>query len=223
MKPLNPFTMRTTILEHTFELMPDRALLWLDKNTLIVSDLHLGKSGHFRKSGIAAPNQINQTNIHRLESIVDRVQPDRLLILGDLFHSDMNREWLQFEEWRGGHAQLQITLVAGNHDTLHSSFYREAKLTVCHELEEENVRFVHDITNETFSGADFTFSGHIHPGVRLRGKGRQSLRLPCFYQTADTLILPAFGEFTGLYILPEKGAKYIYPIAENKVFQVSHV
>lgn len=215
--------MRTTILEHTFELMPERALHWLDENTLIVSDLHLGKSGHFRKSGIAAPHQINQTNIRRLESIVNRVKPDRLLILGDLFHSDVNREWFQFEDWRTEHSQLDIVLVAGNHDTLEPSFYYEAQLSVCYELREGNFRFIHDATNETVSGTDFIFSGHIHPGVRLRGKGRQSLRLPCFYQTEEKLILPAFGEFTGLYILPEKDAKCIYTIAENKIFQLSHV
>lgn len=215
--------MRTTILKHTFEFMPDRALHWLEENTLIVSDLHLGKSGHFRKSGIAAPSQINQTNISRLESIINNIQPDRLLILGDLFHSDINREWFQFEEWRTGYSQLDIILVAGNHDTLHSSFYDGAHLSVCNELNEGNFGFIHDISNEATSESDFLFSGHVHPGVRLKAKGRQSLRLPCFYQTSENLILPAFGEFTGLHILPEKEATHIYPIAENKVFQLSHV
>jgi len=213
--------MKITILGHTFELLPDRALHWLDENSLIVTDLHLGKSGHFRKSGIAAPHQINQTNIRRLESVVNRVQPDRLLILGDLFHSDVNQEWYQFEDWRSGHLQLDIVLVAGNHDTLHASFYKKAQLSVCHELKERNFKFIHDATNETLPEADFIFSGHVHPGIRLKGKGRQSLRLPCYYQTPGSLILPAFGEFTGLHILPDKEAECIYPIAENKVFQLN--
>jgi len=215
--------MRTTIFEHTFELLPDRAIHWLDENTLIVSDLHLGKSGHFRKSGIAAPQQINQTNIRRLESLINRVQPDRMLILGDLFHSDINREWFHFEDWRAGHNQLDIVLVAGNHDSLHSSFYDRANLRVCHQLKQQPFRFIHDSSGEPVTEFEFTFSGHIHPGVVIRGKGRQSVRLACFYKNARQLILPAFGEFTGLHILPDKEAESIYPIAENKVFQLNHV
>ena len=212
-----------TISEHTFELLPDRAVHWHDKNTLIISDLHLGKSGHFRKSGIAAPQLINQTNIRRLESVINRIEPDRLLILGDLFHSDVNREWFQFEDWRAGHSELDIVLVAGNHDSLHSSFYDRANLRVCHQLKQESFRFIHDLPDEPAPMDEFTFSGHLHPGIVIRGKGRQSVRLACFYKKTQQLILPAFGEFTGLYILSDKEAESIYPIAEDRVFQLNHV
>ena len=215
--------MKISILENTFELLPDRALYWIDEDTLIVTDLHLGKSGHFRKSGIAAPAQINQTNIRRLESIVSSSNPGRLLILGDLFHSDINREWFQFEEWRQTHSELEMILVAGNHDSLHPSFYDNADLHVCSELKEREFRFIHDSKDEDIDQSEFLFSGHIHPGVRIKGKGRQSLTLSCFYQMSQQMILPAFGEFTGLYILPEKEAEDIFPIAEGEIFQLNHV
>ena len=215
--------MTITILDHTFHLLPERALHWLDADTLIVTDLHLGKTGHFRKSGIAAPPQINQTNIYRLDSLVNRLKPNRLLILGDLFHSDINREWFQFEEWRGMYKQLDITLVSGNHDSLHSSFYNAAQLDVHDELFEENFHFIHNRPKNDPIIQKFIFSGHIHPGIKLKGKGRQSLRLPCFYQKKHQFIVPAFGEFTGLYLLPESDAEHIYPIADNEVFQLNHV
>jgi DNA ligase-associated metallophosphoesterase len=213
--------MTITILDHTFKLLPERALHWLDTSTLIVTDLHLGKSGHFRKSGIAAPQQINQANMRRLDALVNREQPDRLLILGDLFHSDVNREWFQFEEWRTAHNQLEITLIAGNHDSLHASFYSAVRLNVYDELIENNFRFIHDSSEKVFPSSEFIFTGHVHPGIKLKGKGRQSLRLPCFYQKTQQFILPAFGEFTGLYLLPEKDAELIYPIADSKVFQLN--
>lgn len=214
--------MTVTILNHTFDLLPERAMHWIDASTLIVTDLHLGKSGHFRKSGIPAPNQINQTNIRRLDSVIKRVQPDRLLILGDLFHSDINREWFQFEEWRNQHNQLDVTLITGNHDTLHSSFYSAADLKIHPELIEEKFQFIHNQIHDDIHETQFIFSGHIHPGLRLKGKGKQSLKLPCFYQKKQQFILPAFGEFTGLYVLPEKEAEHIYPIAGNKVYRFSH-
>jgi len=40
-------------------------------------------------------------------------------------------------------------------------------------------------------------AGHLHPVFHLHGKGRQSLRLPCFHSTEEMTILPAFGDFTG--------------------------
>jgi len=213
--------MTITILDHTFDLLPERTLYWTNTDTLIVSDLHLGKSGHFRKSGIAVPPQINQTNMRRLDSLVNQIRPDRLLILGDLFHSDVNREWFQFEEWCNAHKQLSIVLITGNHDTLHSSFYSEARLKVYDQLIEENFCFIHNNLKIDIPEPEFIFSGHIHPGIKLKGKGRQSLRLPCFYQKTQQFILPAFGEFTGLYLLPEKDAELIYPIADSKVFQLN--
>lgn len=213
--------MTVKIFSHTFKLLPERAIHWLDENTLIVTDLHLGKSGHFRKSGIPAPHQINQTNICRLDSLVKQFHPDRLLILGDLFHSDVNREWFQFEEWRKNHNQIAFSLVPGNHDTLHSSFYSAANMKIHSELVEENFRFVHNRPRYDILETEFIFSGHIHPGIKLTGKGRQSLRLPCFFQKRQQLVLPAFGEFTGLYLLPKEEAKHIYPVAENKVFQLN--
>ena len=62
-----------------------------------------------------------------------------------------------------------------------------------------------------------TISGHVHPGVRLRGVGRQSLSLPCFYATKNQLILPAFGSFTGKHILRPKSQDRIYAIAEGEL------
>ena len=44
----------------------------------------------------------------------------------------------------------------------------------------------------------YAVAGHIHPGVRLNGRGRDSLRLPCFWFTKTHAVLPAFGDFTGL-------------------------
>ena len=42
--------------------------------------------------------------------------------------------------------------------------------------------------------------GHLHPACRIHGRGRDSLRLPCFVSDGRQVILPAFGEFTGGWI-----------------------
>jgi DNA ligase-associated metallophosphoesterase len=200
------------------ELLPQKAILWKDTQTLILSDLHLGKAAHFRKSGIPAPEGINRKNIVRLDALLKDYTPRRLLILGDLFHSDANREWLDFEQFAHKWSAVEILLIRGNHDLLHSSFYDAAGITSLDSLEESGFLFLHDTDSATLETENsLTVSGHIHPGVRLRGKARQSLRFPCYLISSKKILLPAFGEFTGLHTIKAKQGETIYAIAENKV------
>jgi len=200
------------------ELLPEKAIFWKHAQTLIVSDLHLGKAGHFRKSGIPAPTGINQKNIVRLDALMQRFKPKRLLLLGDLFHSSANREWLEFERFTDKWSIVEKVLIRGNHDSLHSSFYDAAGITCIESLEESGFLFLHDADDDLPNNeSHITVSGHIHPGFTLRGKGRQSLRLPCFLISIKQILLPAFGEFTGLHTIKPKPDEKMYVVAENKV------
>jgi len=55
---------------------------------------------------------------------------------------------------------------------------------------------VHDAVEKPTNS--FIISGHIHPGVFIKGRGKQRIKLPCFQVTENQLILPAFSLFTGL-------------------------
>jgi len=205
----------------SLELLSQKVMFWKNTQTLIVSDLHLGKAAHFRKSGIPAPAGINQKNITRLDGLLQRLHPERLLILGDLFHSDANREWLEFEHFTEKWSSVDMLLIRGNHDSLHSSFYDAAGISCVGSLEEAGFLFLHD---EDDTPPDLenitTISGHIHPGFTLRGKGRQSLRLPCFLISSRKIYLPAFGEFTGLHTIKPKSGEQIYVIAEDRIIKL---
>ena len=214
-------TANITIRNQQLALLPQKALFWIEKKYLILSDLHLGKTGHFRKSGIAAPGKANLKNIERLSSLVNDIQPKKILFLGDLFHSSANREWFQFEEWRKTFPELSILLVTGNHDQLHSSFYQSADIEVIDRLELENFLFVHDASDLQKSSDTTIISGHIHPGVKLKGKGKQKLRLPCYSISDHQIILPAFGEFTGLHIIQPDENRKIFLIVENSVIDLN--
>jgi len=214
-------TANITIRNQKLALLPQKALFWPDKKYLILSDLHLGKTGHFRKSGIAAPGKANLKNIERLSNLVNNIQPKKILFLGDLFHSSANREWFQFEEWRKTFPELSILLVTGNHDQLHSSFYQSADIEVIDRLELENFLFVHDASDLQKSSDTTIISGHIHPGVKLKGKGKQKLRLPCYSISDHQIILPAFGEFTGLHIIQPDENRKIFLIVENSVIDLN--
>lgn len=199
----------------TLWLSTERCIYWEEQQTLIVSDLHFGKTGHFRKSGIGVPQNVYKEDLQRLVSQVQYFKPQQLLVVGDLFHSAANKELDLFLRWRRDLQQLSITLVKGNHDVLKRSWYEEAEIDVVDDhLAIDNFCFVHDIASTCEPGENVTyyFSGHIHPCIALRGLGRQSLKLPCYYFGDEYAVLPAFGKFTGTALLEPKAKDEVYAI-----------
>jgi metallophosphoesterase superfamily enzyme len=59
--------------------------------------------------------------------------------------------------------------------------------------------------------------GHIHPGVALKGGGRQMLTLPCFHFGAKQVIIPAFGKFTGKVCVKNVRGDKVFAVLKNKV------
>lgn len=201
-----------------FWLSSQRAMYWEAKKTLVVSDLHLGKVGHFRKSGIAMPQQIIGHDLMRLVEIIQYFQPERILVVGDLVHSSCNRELDWFSRWRQDFPYLHWTLVKGNHDILSGSWYVQHDIEVVSDLQDGNLIFIHEPSSTALpEGADGQVCGHIHPGIRISGSGRQQLRLPCFYFSETTCILPAFGAFTGSHLLKPGKKDRILAIANNEI------
>jgi uncharacterized protein len=57
-----------SIKEQSFLLTAERCLFWEEEHSLIVSDIHFGKSGHFRKEGIGIPQTVFQEDLQRFNS-----------------------------------------------------------------------------------------------------------------------------------------------------------
>lgn len=203
-------------------LSADRCIFWEEEKVLIASDLHFGKTGHFRKSGIAVPQSVYKQDLQRLFNQVQFFQPRQLIVVGDLFHSRENKELELFLKWRNDFPHVEVHLVRGNHDILRKDWYSRANIHVTEEeLKMGNFRFRHDKDSNTLPAEQqYLFSGHIHPGVRISGMGRQSLRLPCFYFARDFCVLPAFSAFTGTYLMDPDEGENIFAIVENKIVQL---
>lgn len=198
-------------------LLAERAMVWPSENTLIVSDLHWGKSGHFRKHGIAIPANTQQQDEIRLATLIRTHHIERLIIAGDLFHSRQNKEVDSFSYWREKHSALDIHLVAGNHDILPKEKYLSWNLTVhAEQVIAGPFVIVHDIPENC---EQFCIHGHIHPAVRVSGIGRQAAKLCCFAEDEQRFILPAFGHFTGTHLLEPDDYKHIYLIADEEVIK----
>jgi DNA ligase-associated metallophosphoesterase len=205
------------LLGQRLVLIPEKGIFWADKKYLILADLHLGKAGHFRKSGIPVSDLIHTKDIHLLDQLIARFAPEQVIFLGDLFHSDHNQGWEVFRRWMKSKAPLQFSLVLGNHDVLDARNYRIPNLQVSETLCIPPFHLSH-IPEETEL---YNLAGHIHPAVKLYGKGRQSLRLPCFYFGKRNGLLPAFGHFTGTAKINIKKDDAVYAIADKQVVRVN--
>lgn len=213
------------IRENTFWLSPDRVMYWEEEKSLIIADLHFGKTGHFRKSGIAIPQNIYKEDLQRLVSAVQNFKPQQLIITGDLFHSKANKELDLFLKWRNDLSSLKIHLVKGNHDILPDEWYEKAGFEVHQQKWEfQDFCFMHDPCDpdqRSKQTMTYSFTGHIHPAISLRGSARQSLRFPCFYFKKNYSILPAFGKFTGTHLITPEEGESAYAIAGNRIIQVA--
>ena len=207
----------------TLWLSPARCIFWEEESVLIVSDLHFGKSGHFRKSGIGIPQNIYKGDLQRLFSQIQFFKPKILLIAGDMFHSTANKELDFFLKWRNDIPYVEFYLIRGNHDILPKKFYKEANIKVFeNKLSIGNFCFTHDIASmcDDDDGKLFTFSGHIHPGVKMNGLGYQSLMLPCFYFGKKHAVLPAFSAFTGLAKIKPLKTDHVFGLVEDAVIKI---
>jgi len=203
----------------TFWLSTERSLFWEEQKVLIVSDLHLGKTGHFRKAGIAVPQAVYKEDLQRLFNLLLLFKPEQLIVVGDLFHSVANKELELFSRWRANFENLKIILVRGNHDILKGDWYAGANIEVVEgTLTIGGFSFTHDQCDADESS--YSFCGHIHPGVVLNGLGRQTLRFPCFYFSKDQCILPAFGKFTGLATIRPSKTDVVFAIADDVLVQL---
>jgi DNA ligase-associated metallophosphoesterase len=215
--------LRFILHQQTLWLSPARCIYWEQEKALILSDLHFGKTGHFRKSGIGVPQNIFKEDLQRLFTQIQFFKPETLLIAGDMFHSHANKEIDFFLKWRNDFSDVNFYLIKGNHDVLPNKFYEEANIKIVKKkLQVQNFCFTHDIANECEDEEEklFTFSGHIHPGIKVSGIGKQSVMLPCFYFSNAYAVLPAFSYFTGLYKIRPKDKDNVFALIENKVIKM---
>jgi DNA ligase-associated metallophosphoesterase len=214
--------MEMSVMSEKVILLPQKTLWLEDKRILILADLHFGKINHFRKSGIPVPAKANDRNSELLINLLNITRADRVIFLGDLFHSHYNEEWEVVGQIRKHFLNCSFELVLGNHDILSKEQYARHSMKVYDkELRVGDFLLTHEPLTE-FPENVYNLSGHLHPGVKLHGTGRQSLMLPCFYFGKRQGIMPAFGSFTGLArINPQKEDK-IFVIAENKIIAYQH-
>lgn len=212
-------TQDISIKDETLTLTNQRALVWKRKNILIVSDLHIGKTAHFRKAGIAIPSAILNRDLERLKFLIEFFNIQTTLIVGDLFHAGQNKDIDVFTEWLLQFHAVNFELIKGNHDRLSNSFYNSLNINIFANYKDVlPFRFVHD--SKHCDESVFCISGHTHPGAILYGLGKQCIKLPCFEIGERLMVLPAFSEFTGLNTKKTCESSEWFAFTDTDVFKV---
>lgn len=210
-----------------FALDAGRAVIWPRRGTVIVSDLHLGKSEALAAEGVPMPAGVLEHDLERLGLLVRGSGAGRVLVIGDLLHArsglvpGMIERVARWREWLG----VRWELVPGNHDRGIERVAGAWSLEIRPPgLVEDGIGFMHDPAEAgalLAAGARFVWCGHVHPAVRIRGNG-DALRLACFHVAGQVGVLPAFSRFTGgvspKSIDPGDG---VYAIAQGRVIDVS--
>lgn len=201
-------------------LLKEKAIWSPELKTLFLSDLHFGKAAHFRKSGIPIPEPIHDEDLLKIGSLISTFQPEHFYFLGDLFHSDWNDQWNTLNSFLRNFKETIFHLVKGNHDVLNISAYSSSNFQIHPEPIQLGMLFLSHEPQKQIPLGLINLCGHIHPGIRLVGNGRQSVKLPCFYLHDNQLILPAFGNFTGLALIRPLPGHQVFAVTKEKVIAI---
>lgn len=197
-----------------------RTIYWPDQKMLILADMHVGKPAHFRNHGMAIPQQVANHDLDLLKQLIAHYRAQTIMMVGDLFHAGNNPETKIFLQWLENLNTLSWITVMGNHD---KTIFNARPILALDEIHEQyaigNINFVHKPDNAKTP----SISGHIHPGVVVKGNHHQKIKLPCFLVSEHKIILPAFSHFTGLdtrFYRENKDNFRPFAIAGNEIVQV---
>ena len=154
-------------------IVPSKPALILEgkKKYLIVTDIHIGFENKLASNDIfiGKNSTINET-IQELLEIIDTVNPDAVILLGDIkssIKSISRNEWEEvpkfFEKIR---EKCDVILVPGNHDAnIQKLVPDNISMISSTGMIEENILLTHGHTmpSENFSQVNTIVMGHVHP------------------------------------------------------------
>jgi len=173
--------------------LPQGALFWPDRKALLVADLHLEKASWFARLGQMLPPYDSIATLADLGAIVAASGAREIWCLGDSFHDRHGSDRLPAaarDTLLALTSHTRWTWITGNHDP---GIADHCGGSVAQEAEIDGLLLRHEADPAETRPE---LSGHFHPKLRVRTRGRQVSRR-CFVATSRKLILPAFGALTG--------------------------
>ena len=206
-------------------LLADKAVVWSREKTLFLADVHLGKAASFRAAGVAVPSGHSRADIDRIAGLIEQYRIDRLIVLGDLVHNRASYTPAldaAMTEFATRHRALERVLVLGNHDHHAGAPPADWGFTcVAEDLPLASLVAAHEPLSPGQQSTEpyARLCGHIHPAISLR-TARESVNLPCFWQSTKQLVIPSFGSLTGRYTVTPAQGDVTYVVTRQQIFRI---
>ena len=212
--PFINFSWNGTILQ----LYSNLVLFIPSTGELLISDIHIGKAEYFQLNGIPITNNEDENNINRIYKLINEFKPNKLIILGDLFHSkySLNKNLISKVERLFETFKNKIELIEGNHD----KGCQIKDISYLKEIESLNLIFTHEPIRKK-DNKTLNICGHYHPKLILKNN-QDKLSFKCFAFDSfnNNLYLPSFGDLTGGFMCKKHFKKWAI-ISENKIVEIN--
>lgn len=182
------------VFENAF-ISSDLCLHIPEERTVVVADLHIGYESALEAEGIHIPRIQTKTVIGSLNRLVDKYEPDRLVILGDLKHEFSRNLGQEMKDVRSVldsvSDRTDIVLVKGNHDNYIENIVSRIQVPVVPQYRTGGVTLVHG--HMSCSDRPLVM-GHEHPSIKIVDRVGAYLKLPChvWLRNERILVLPAY-------------------------------
>lgn len=169
-------------------------------NVLVLADLHLGYEESLKYQGVLVPRFLCKDLMKRLEPVLEKIKPDRIVINGDFKHefgTVMQQEWrdaVRFIDFLSKYCK-EIVIIKGNHDVFLGIIASRKNVRVEKELWLDDVLIAHgDELPSKVAKPRVVIIGHEHPAIVLRNDVRAE-KFKCFlvgqWQKSVLIALPS--------------------------------
>ncbi len=171
-------------------------MLYIEEHyTAVMADFHLGYEDVMAQKGLFLPKLQYPYIRELLERIVEKYEPKRFIIDGDLKHEfsrNMPQEWREIEEIVDFLASgRELIVIRGNHDNFLRSILKRKGISLREHYSLGKFLFAHGHRPMELREDRILIIGHEHPSVTLRDEVAATYKLPCFLYSTRLIVLPA--------------------------------
>lgn len=212
-----------------------------DRETLVVSDMHLGIEYEIYKKGVKIPPRMERQR-SRISDLLDRTSAERLMMLGDVKHNVPAMSIGEKENLPGFFRSLEerteVIVVKGNHDGAIEGVSGDVEVTSTSGIKVGDFYFNHGHAwpGKEVLDCETLIRGHSHPAVEFKDRLGFSSVMPCWIRAGvdgeklagklgegrcaleEVVIVPTFNKMIdGMAVNGEREEALLGPLLENKI------
>lgn len=202
--------------------------LLINKETLVINDLHLGYEASLHLKGILVP-RFQLDEIIKIMKRILQTKPHRVIINGDLKHEFgkvLPWEWQEINKLLDLILENcpEVIIIQGNHDPAIRPIAEKRKVKVVKEYRIDDILIVHG-DELVKTDAKMIIIGHEHPAIKIHDHGKWE-KYKCFlkgrWKGKELIAVPSFNPLLeGTNVLEEQMlSPFLTEIKNYKIYVV---